>query len=424
MLVALAMGVRGQTIIGPIRGAHFASTPTGSCGPLNLAIDDTTYAIYVCEAGVWQTASSGGGGSVFPVTVSGTVNSGGIPCFNSATNEESSAALAAGEFILGGGAGACVSASFSVVPVANGGTNAATAPNALISLFPTASEVGDLVYCATYSSGCTSWALLAGNTSGTKVLQETSAGVPSWVAAGSGVTSIATTAPLGGGTITTTGTLTCTTCTTNASALTSNVLVKGAGGQATQNSLFTDTGTTATYTGTGGVAAPAFTSTGTTAGFIDFPQGTTSSAVAPCNTATSICEQAPTAVTSYLVTKPGAAPTVAGSFAATSTAGVQSWQSANEQFCGTTSSCGATPEPNAKFAFGSAPLVSGVPSTVTITGISPAFTATGDYTCTVSAPGSVASTALFGVTNVSASSFTITGPASVSTVIAYICVGF
>jgi hypothetical protein len=47
-------------------------------------------------------------------------------------------------------------------------------------LFPTASEVGDLVYCATYSSGCTSWALLAGNTSGTQYLQETSAGAPSW----------------------------------------------------------------------------------------------------------------------------------------------------------------------------------------------------------------------------------------------------
>ena len=42
------------------------------------------------------------------------------------------------------------------------------------------------------------------------------------------------------------------------------------------NSLLTDTGTTATYTGTGGMAAPVFTSTGTTAGFADYPQGTTS----------------------------------------------------------------------------------------------------------------------------------------------------
>ena len=68
----------------------------------------------------------------------------------------------------------------ALITVAEGGTNASTAANALISLFPTASEVGDLVYCATYSSGCTSWALLSGNTSGTKALIETSAGAPSW----------------------------------------------------------------------------------------------------------------------------------------------------------------------------------------------------------------------------------------------------
>ena len=90
-------------------------------------------------------------------------------------------------------------------------------------------------------------------------------------------------------------------------ALTVNVLPKGGGaGACPTNSLTTDNGTTSTYTGTGGTQSPAFTSTGTTAGFADFPQGSTSAAVAPCNVATSICEQAPTAVTSYLVTKPGA----------------------------------------------------------------------------------------------------------------------
>jgi hypothetical protein len=95
-----------------------------------------------------------------------------------------------------------------------------------------------------------------------------------------------------------------------AAAPTTNVIPKSviaSGNTLLTNSLLTDTGTTATYTGTGGLAAPVFTSTGTTAGFADYPQGSTSSAVAPCNTATSICEQAPTAVTSYLVTKPGAA---------------------------------------------------------------------------------------------------------------------
>jgi hypothetical protein len=64
--------------------------------------------------------------------------------------------------------------------IANGGTGQTSAANALIALLPTASEVGDMIYCASYSSGCTSWALLNGNTSGTEWLQQTSAGVPSW----------------------------------------------------------------------------------------------------------------------------------------------------------------------------------------------------------------------------------------------------
>lgn len=52
---------------------------------------------------------------------------------------------------------------------------------------------------------------------------------------GSGtVTSIATTSPITGGTITTTGTIACATCTTNASALTSNAVVLGGGSQATK----------------------------------------------------------------------------------------------------------------------------------------------------------------------------------------------
>ena len=94
------------------------------------------------------------------------------------------------------------------------------------------------------------------------------------------------------------------------------------------------------------------------------------------------------------------------------------------QFCGTTSTCSATAETAPKVVYGSAPLVSGTPSTVTISSISPAFTATADYVCTVSAPGANAANAVLGVTNVSASSFTITGPATVTTVISYICVGF
>lgn len=76
-------------------------------------------------------------------------------------------------------------------------------------------------------------------------------------------------------------------------------------------SLVTDDGTTHTYTGTGGSKSPLFTATGTVAGFGFFPQGTDPTATAGCNTATSICEYAPTAVTAYFLQKPAAAPTIA-----------------------------------------------------------------------------------------------------------------
>jgi len=63
--------------------------------------------------------------STYPQTVVGGV-SGGIPCFTSTTNANASTLLGSGQFVLGGGAGACPTTSFSVVPIANGGTGAAT----------------------------------------------------------------------------------------------------------------------------------------------------------------------------------------------------------------------------------------------------------------------------------------------------------
>lgn len=94
------------------------------------------------------------------------------------------------------------------------------------------------------------------------------------------------------------------------SAPTANVLWKPSGtlGLLAASSI-TDNATSVTTTDTGGYVAPVFVSNGTTAGFVDFPQGTTSAAVAPCNTATSACFQAPAAVTSYVAQVPGAAPT-------------------------------------------------------------------------------------------------------------------
>jgi hypothetical protein len=171
-----------------------------------------------------------------------------------------------------------------------------------------------------------SWSEVAGSGSGTV----TSAGM----SITGGILSVS------GSPITTSGTLAVTVagtsggipCFTSASTwassllLTANVLTKGGGsGTCPTNSSVTDNGTTVTSIDTGGYVAPVFVADGTTAGFVDFPQGSTSASVAPCNTANSICHQAPTSVTSYVVTEPGAAPTLSGSLKSTTTGGVESY---------------------------------------------------------------------------------------------------
>lgn len=93
------------------------------------------------------------------------------------------------------------------------------------------------------------------------------------------------------------------------------------------------------------------------------------------------------------------------------------------QSCGTTTTCSATAiATGARIVFGSAPLVSGTPSTAAITGISPAFTSSSSYVCTLAGQSS-ATTGLYSVANVSGSAFTITGPAATTTVVNYICAG-
>jgi hypothetical protein len=77
----------------------------------------------------------------------------------------------------------------------------------------------------------------------------------------------------------------------------------------------------------GGWTGLNFTSNGTTAGFFDFPQGSTSASVAPCNTANSKCFQAPTALTANVETL--APATAQGVFAVTGTA-----SATNEMYSG------------------------------------------------------------------------------------------
>lgn len=97
--------------------------------------------------------------------------------------------------------------------------------------------------------------------------------------------------------------------------------------------------------------------------------------------------------------------------------------SAFTQFCGLTSACSHASLITPQIVFGSAPLVTGTPSTVTISGITPAFTSNTSYKCLVNDQTTAANNNTIIVSYVSGSSFTITGPATNTDVIAYICTG-
>jgi len=99
---------------------------------------------------------------------------------------------------------------------------------------------------------------------------------------------------------------------------------------------------------------------------------------------------------------------------------------ATAQACGTTSTCAATNVgATVKIVTGSAPLVSGTPSTVAITGISPAFTSAATYSCTVTNATTAANVlSVLTAGYVSGSAFTITGPNTLTDVARYVCVGY
>lgn len=105
-----------------------------------------------------------------------------------------------GQPLLSGG-GAGTPQTYGTLGIGAGGTASTTAAAALIALFPAATRAGDIIYCATFSSGCTSWALLAGNNSGTNFLSESSSGVPSWSAGSSSVALSSVNAASAGNTI-------------------------------------------------------------------------------------------------------------------------------------------------------------------------------------------------------------------------------
>lgn len=108
--------------------ASFSAVP--NCG------DSTHASSYSTTTHTWGCQAITVGGSSFPLTISGTVTSGGIPFFNSSTQESSSGVLSANTLIRGGGPGVAPSdssitddlSSISSSEPFSGGSFTSTAP--------------------------------------------------------------------------------------------------------------------------------------------------------------------------------------------------------------------------------------------------------------------------------------------------------
>lgn len=92
----------------------------------------------------------------------------------------------------------------------------------------------------------------------------------------------------------------------------------------------------------------------------------------------------------------------------------------NAHSCGTTTTCANTANGSNRIIFGSVALSSGTPSTATVASITP-FTSSSSYFCVVTNTTSQANP--LKVANVSSSSFTITGPNTVTDTVNYQCIG-
>jgi hypothetical protein len=89
--------------------------------------------------------------------------------------------------------------------------------------------------------------------------------------------------------------------------------------------------------------------------------------------------------------------------------------------CGTTTTCANTAAPLTRVVYGQVNLASGTPSTAVVTGISPAFTSANTFEC--SADNASVAADNVSISKTSTSSITITGPATVTDLILYLCVG-
>jgi hypothetical protein len=245
LIAAPAFAQQGQTTL--IKTATTATLP--NCNPAvsgqqQPTIWDITAQQYkYCSApNTWTAIGGGGGGGVSSFSVSGTTS----PLFTTVvTNATSTPNLAftistqaANTFYRGPTSGAAALPVFGVIVSADvPPINLASTANGGITgnLGVTHLNSGSAASSTTFWRGDGIWATPAG--SGT-------------------VTSIVVSGPLTGGTITSTGTIGCPTCTTSAAALTLNRLVLGGGLQAM--SSLGSLGTTSTVLHGNAAGAPSF----------------------------------------------------------------------------------------------------------------------------------------------------------------------
>lgn len=252
----------------------------------SIAGSSAAHPFGLCQTS-WSAPGGGSGTITFPQSIAGTVNSGGIPYFDTTTDMSSSAVLPSGDFVLGGGAGGAPTASFATIPVNKGGTGTASTLTGLVRGSASAMTAAELSGDATTSTSNVVTVVKVNGTSVPttttvdQVAVTTASATALWktiadTSAG-GLALTYTPSTHAFGTIAVSGGI---------SGLTTGFLPKASSGTALANSLADDgitTASTFTYSGVGGITAsggPVSTGNdGTHPGLFSLPGNTTGRAI-------------------------------------------------------------------------------------------------------------------------------------------------